>query len=144
MSVEESDESDGEPTNRPTERRRPSGVAFRDTSNVSKKKSLDQNSKEEKDVDKEPIMDEQAIEDQADDDIVRTLVTMLQKEKPKVPPSSSIRSLSSNYDTEIKSLLDIPIQQEIPSALSAPLLDVLVLVILPPTTTTPTPTPLQA
>ncbi|GJY96167.1 hypothetical protein Tco_0512528 [Tanacetum coccineum] len=35
------DESDGEPANRPTGRRRPSSVAFRDTSNVSKKKSLD-------------------------------------------------------------------------------------------------------
>ncbi|GJV32097.1 hypothetical protein Tco_1392497 [Tanacetum coccineum] len=35
------DESDCEPANRPTRRRRPSYVAFRDTSNVSKKKSLD-------------------------------------------------------------------------------------------------------
>ncbi|GKA43341.1 hypothetical protein Tco_0736065 [Tanacetum coccineum] len=35
------DESDGEPANRPTGRRRPSGINFRDTSNVSKKKSLD-------------------------------------------------------------------------------------------------------
>ncbi|GJV08578.1 hypothetical protein Tco_1346234 [Tanacetum coccineum] len=39
------DESDCEPTNRPTRRRRPSGVAFRDTLNVSKKKSLDQTQK---------------------------------------------------------------------------------------------------
>ncbi|GJR84119.1 hypothetical protein Tco_0154904 [Tanacetum coccineum] len=37
-----SDESDPEPTRRPTGRRRPSGIAFRDTSYVSKKNSLDQ------------------------------------------------------------------------------------------------------
>ncbi|GKE08907.1 hypothetical protein Tco_1412458, partial [Tanacetum coccineum] len=43
--VDESDESDCEPANRPTGRRRPSGVAFRDTSNVSKKKSLDRSQK---------------------------------------------------------------------------------------------------
>ncbi|GKB18931.1 hypothetical protein Tco_0852854 [Tanacetum coccineum] len=40
-SVEESDESDGKPANRSTGRRRPSDVVFKDTSNVSKKKSLD-------------------------------------------------------------------------------------------------------
>ncbi|GJX18602.1 hypothetical protein Tco_0221279 [Tanacetum coccineum] len=40
-SVEDSDESNGEPANRPTGRRRPTGVFFRDTSNASKKKSLD-------------------------------------------------------------------------------------------------------
>nr|GEV64079.1 hypothetical protein [Tanacetum cinerariifolium] len=39
--VDEYDESDCEPANRPTRRRRPSGIAFRDTSNVLKKKSLD-------------------------------------------------------------------------------------------------------
>ncbi|GJZ67216.1 hypothetical protein Tco_0630456 [Tanacetum coccineum] len=44
-SVEESNESDGEPANRPTRRRKPIGVVFRDTSNVSKKKSLDQSQK---------------------------------------------------------------------------------------------------
>ncbi|GJW58606.1 hypothetical protein Tco_0105337, partial [Tanacetum coccineum] len=43
--IAESDESDGEPANRPTGRRRPSGITFRDTSRVSKKKSLDQSQK---------------------------------------------------------------------------------------------------
>ncbi|GJY20812.1 hypothetical protein Tco_0393378 [Tanacetum coccineum] len=87
------------------------------------------------------------------------------------PPSSSSRSLSSNYgnqflnlssnaslvgivkepaDTEINYMLDVQIQQEIPSVLSVPLLDVLVSVIPPHTTlitpiptllTTPLPTP---
>ncbi|GKF88971.1 hypothetical protein Tco_0262934, partial [Tanacetum coccineum] len=40
--VDKSDESDGEPANRPTGRRRPYGIAFRDTLNVLKNKSLDQ------------------------------------------------------------------------------------------------------
>ncbi|GKB29959.1 copia protein [Tanacetum coccineum] len=43
--VDESDESDGELANRPTGRRRPSGITFRDTSNLSKKKSLDRSQK---------------------------------------------------------------------------------------------------
>nr|GEX65681.1 hypothetical protein [Tanacetum cinerariifolium] len=38
-SVEVSDESDPKPTNRPTRRRKPSGITFRDTPNVPKKKS---------------------------------------------------------------------------------------------------------
>nr|GEY60008.1 hypothetical protein [Tanacetum cinerariifolium] len=43
--VDESDESNGEPANRPTGRKSLSGVAFRDTLNVSKKKSLDRSQK---------------------------------------------------------------------------------------------------
>ncbi|GJT51494.1 hypothetical protein Tco_0977651 [Tanacetum coccineum] len=81
----------------------------------------------------------------------------------EVPQSSSNLSPSSNYgdqflnissntslvgtvkkttEAEFKSLLDIQIQQEIPSVLSAPLLDVLVLVIPLHTTPTPLITPL--
>ncbi|GJZ58634.1 hypothetical protein Tco_0614450 [Tanacetum coccineum] len=118
---------------------------------------------EKDDVEEEQANDDQAQEDQAEDDIVGTLVTMSQKEKPKVLRLSFSHSLSSNYgnqflnvssdtslvgiikdhaDTEINSLLDVEIQQEIPPVLSAPLLDVLVSVIPPPTTTTTTPTPL--
>ncbi|GJV40174.1 hypothetical protein Tco_1418614 [Tanacetum coccineum] len=41
-SEEDYDESEGEPANRPTGSRRTSGVVFRDTSRLSKKKSLDQ------------------------------------------------------------------------------------------------------
>ncbi|GJV41951.1 hypothetical protein Tco_1420391 [Tanacetum coccineum] len=44
-SIDESDGSDSEPANRPTGRRRPSGIAFKDTSSVSKKKSLDRSQK---------------------------------------------------------------------------------------------------
>ncbi|GJW02351.1 hypothetical protein Tco_1561207 [Tanacetum coccineum] len=44
-SVDESDESDGELANRPTGRRRPFGITFRDISSVSKKKSLDRSQK---------------------------------------------------------------------------------------------------
>ncbi|GJR32587.1 hypothetical protein Tco_1108819 [Tanacetum coccineum] len=43
--VTEFDEPSGEPANRPTGRRRPSGIAFRDTSSVSNKKSPDQSQK---------------------------------------------------------------------------------------------------
>nr|GEU30568.1 retrovirus-related Pol polyprotein from transposon TNT 1-94 [Tanacetum cinerariifolium] len=84
------------------------------------------------------------------------------KEKPKVSRSSSSHSLSLNYgnqflnlssdaflvgtikettDAEINFLLDVQIQQEIPSVLLALLLDVLVSVI-PPLTTTPLTIPL--
>ncbi|GJW12251.1 hypothetical protein Tco_1578078 [Tanacetum coccineum] len=233
-SVEESNESDGKPANRPTRRRRPTSVFFRDTSNVSKKKSLDQSQKlkgiqvmseeeqlatdtkkaikaykeahkiqqqiedsnegagitlevpdestgkfttssegdgivpegseddshqsndehvkndeiiwlstddeekankddhekdddrikndaekaeEENDANWEPTRDEQAMEDQANDDIVGTLITMSQKEKPKVPPLSSSRSLSSNYDNYNTTLIPLttpPITSEAP------------------------------
>nr|GEY19598.1 hypothetical protein [Tanacetum cinerariifolium] len=44
-SVEQYDESDGEPANSPTGRKRPTGVVIRDTPHVSKKKLLDQSQK---------------------------------------------------------------------------------------------------
>nr|GEV13026.1 hypothetical protein [Tanacetum cinerariifolium] len=47
---------------------------------------------------KEQANDDQAQKDQTKDNIVGTLVTMSQKEKPKVTSSSSILSLSSNYE----------------------------------------------
>ncbi|GJW39079.1 hypothetical protein Tco_0064924 [Tanacetum coccineum] len=111
----------------------------------------------------EQANDDQAQEDQTEDDIVGTLVTMSQNENLEVPPSSSSRSMSLNYGnqflnissdtslvgiindhayTKINSLLDVQIQQEIPFILSAPLLDVLVLMIPSQTTITPTLTPL--
>nr|GEX75548.1 hypothetical protein [Tanacetum cinerariifolium] len=66
--------------------------------------------------------DQQARTDQtAKDDQARAYISETQKEKPKVPPTSSSLSLSSNY---------------------APLLDVLVSVIPLQTSTTPIPTPL--
>ncbi|GKC74766.1 hypothetical protein Tco_1120649, partial [Tanacetum coccineum] len=52
---------------------------------------------EKGDEEEEQDDDDQAQEDQAEDDIVGTLVTMSQKEKLKVPRSSSSHSLSSNY-----------------------------------------------
>nr|GEW91595.1 hypothetical protein [Tanacetum cinerariifolium] len=82
------------------------------------------------------------------------------KEKAEVPRSSLSRSLSSNYgnqflnissdasfvgiikettEAESNYLLDVQIQQEIPSVLSALLLDFLVFVIPPQATTTSTP-----
>nr|GFC26955.1 hypothetical protein [Tanacetum cinerariifolium] len=58
-------------------------------------------------------------EDQADDDIIGTLVTMSQKEKAEDPRSSSSCSLSLNYDNEFLNLssdaslvvLVIPLQE---------------------------------
>nr|GEY69990.1 hypothetical protein [Tanacetum cinerariifolium] len=76
---------------------------------------------EKGDEEEEQANYDQAQEDQAKDDIVGTLVTMSQKEKPGVPRSRSNHSLSSNY---------------------ASLLDVLVSVIPPQITTITTPTPL--
>ncbi|GJX94724.1 hypothetical protein Tco_0349310 [Tanacetum coccineum] len=120
---------------------------------------LEEEKGDEEQTEEEQANDDQAQKDQAKYDIVGTLVTMSQKEKPGVPPSSSSLYLLSNYgnqfinvssdtslvgiikeplDTKINSLLDVQIQQEIPFVLSAPLLDVLVLVIPPHTTPTPT------
>ncbi|GJW80324.1 hypothetical protein Tco_0144299 [Tanacetum coccineum] len=94
----------------------------------------------------------------AKDDQAGALISVTQKEKPELPPTRSSLSLSSDYgnqflnvssdvsmvgivkeivDIEINSLLDIPVQQEIPRVQQTPLLDVLVSVI--PTMTTPTP-----
>ncbi|GKB59867.1 hypothetical protein Tco_0916053, partial [Tanacetum coccineum] len=110
--------------------------------NDEEKNVVEKEEEEKGDEEEEQADDDQAQEDQVEDDIVGTLVTMSQKKKSKVPRSSSNHSLSSNYDIEINSLLDVQIQQEIPSILSDPLLDVLVSVIPPPTTTTTTPIPL--
>ncbi|GJV56492.1 hypothetical protein Tco_1457497 [Tanacetum coccineum] len=113
---------------------------------------LEEEKGDEEKTEEEQANDDQAPENQAEVDIVGTLVTMLQKEKPEVPPTSSSRSLSSNYynqflnvssDTSLVSIIKyVQIQQEIPSVLSALLLDVLVSVSPSQTTTTPTPTPL--
>nr|GEV38141.1 hypothetical protein [Tanacetum cinerariifolium] len=48
-------------------------------------------------VDSEKIEEKKGDIKQAEDDQVGALVFMTQKEKPEVPPSSSSRSLSSNY-----------------------------------------------
>ncbi|GJW99727.1 hypothetical protein Tco_0183641 [Tanacetum coccineum] len=83
---------------------------------------------EEKDTNEVPAKDEHAKDDQ-----VEVLVSKTHKEKPKLLVSTSSHSVSYNYDVQI--------QQEIPSVLSTPLLDVLASVV-PPTPTTPTPPPL--
>ncbi|GJV69197.1 hypothetical protein Tco_1484706 [Tanacetum coccineum] len=98
-----------------------------------------------------------------------TAAPATQKEKIDVPPSSSSKSVSSNYssiflnldnissvETEIISMLDVQVQQEIPSNQSSSLLIVPVsiipepsiikpipeIVLAAPTTTIPPPTPL--
>ncbi|GJU01125.1 hypothetical protein Tco_1111463 [Tanacetum coccineum] len=103
-----------------------------DTDKTKEEEGDEEQAKEDQDD------DDQDQEDQADDDIIGTLVNMSQKEKAEVPRSSSSRcTIKETTDAEINFLLDLHIQQEIPSVLSAPLLDVLVSVIHPqPTTTT--------
>ncbi|GJW82189.1 hypothetical protein Tco_0146164 [Tanacetum coccineum] len=120
-------------------------------------KNDEDKAEEEKDTDQEPIQDEQAK-----DEVAGVLVSMTHKKKPKLMISTSSQSVSSNYgnqflisslersllgtikestDVEITSMVDVQIQQEILSVLSAPLLDVLVFVV-PPTPTNPTPPPI--
>nr|GEX09685.1 hypothetical protein [Tanacetum cinerariifolium] len=130
--------------------------------NVAKKTKEEQGDKEQTEEDQDD--DDQDLREQADDDIIGNLINMSQNKKPEVPRSGLTHSLSSNYgnqylnlsfnaslvgiiketiNVEINSLLDIQIQQEIPSVLLAPLLDVLVSVIpLQTTTITPLTTPL--
>ncbi|GKC83643.1 hypothetical protein Tco_1139360 [Tanacetum coccineum] len=120
-------------------------------------KNDEDKAEEEKDTDQEPIQDEQAK-----DEVAGVLVSMTRKEKPKLLIFTSSQSVSSNYgnqflisspersllgtvkestDAEITSMVDVQIQQEIPSVLSAPLLDVLASVV-PQTPINPTPLPI--
>ncbi|GJT61792.1 hypothetical protein Tco_1005325 [Tanacetum coccineum] len=108
---------------------------------------------EEKDAGKEITRDEQVEDDQ-----VRALINVTHKDKSEFVLLTSSQSLSSNYHTEINSLLDVQIQKEIPTVLSALLLDVLVrfldsrsrevgetqilVSVIPEQPTPPTPTPL--
>ncbi|GJT09574.1 hypothetical protein Tco_0856616 [Tanacetum coccineum] len=90
--------------------------------------------------------EDQDQKDQADDDIIGTLFLNLSSD------ASLVGTNKETADVKINFLLDVQIQQEIPSVLSASLLDVLVSVISPLTTTitpplttllttTPIPTP---
>ncbi|GKC59252.1 hypothetical protein Tco_1086850 [Tanacetum coccineum] len=170
MSVEESDESNGGPTNRLTERRRPSVVSEKEQLSGDTKKTIkaikearriQETQVKELVLHQRFLMTQQANlqpqvkelgseydSHQSDDEHVNedevTWVSTNDEEKANEDDDDRMSIIKDHADTEIKSLLDIPIQQEIPSALSAPLLDVLVSVTPPPTTTTPTPTPLQA
>ncbi|GKC75971.1 hypothetical protein Tco_1126745, partial [Tanacetum coccineum] len=96
---------------------------------------------EEKDIDEVPTRDEQDKDDQ-----VGVLVSKTYKEKPKLLVSISSHFVSYNYDIEITSMVDVQIQQEIPSVLSAPLLDVLAFVVppTPPPLTTTLPLPITS
>ncbi|GJW77908.1 hypothetical protein Tco_0139590 [Tanacetum coccineum] len=119
---------------------------------------VDTKKTEEEKVDNEHARANQA----AKDDQARALISMTQQEKLEFPPSRSSLSLSSDYgnqflnvssnvslveiiketaDTEINSMLHVPIQQEIPPVQQTSLLDVLLLVISTVKTTTPSTTP---
>ncbi|GJZ42397.1 hypothetical protein Tco_0589283 [Tanacetum coccineum] len=128
---------------------------------VDAKKMITKKAEEEK-AGEEQKGDEQAQDDQAEDDQVGALVCITNKEKPDLQLSTSSHSLASNYgnqflnnssdisligtilentDAKINSLLDIQIQQEIPTIQQEPLHDVKVLVFLDPATLPPTPPP---
>ncbi|GJU52950.1 hypothetical protein Tco_1226664 [Tanacetum coccineum] len=131
----------------------------KDKQEMSDAEKIDAEKAEEEKDDEEQTKDDQAgKDDQADDDEVGALIYVTHKEKPELPVSTSILSLSSDYgnqflnissdvslhriiketaDTEINSMLDVPVQQEIPTIQQTLLLDVLVSVI--PTMSTPTP-----
>ncbi|GKE70153.1 hypothetical protein Tco_1528225, partial [Tanacetum coccineum] len=99
-------------------------------------------------VDEEKANEEMPDSEKADEEMADAEKD--NKEKPKLPPSSSSLSLSSDYgnqflnvssdvslvgtvketsDTEINSLLDIPVQQEMHHVQQTPLLDVIVSMI---------------
>ncbi|GJV96065.1 hypothetical protein Tco_1547642 [Tanacetum coccineum] len=69
------------------------------------------------------------------------VMTYAEKNVAEKLGEEKVEIIKDHAYTEINSLLDVQIQQ-IPPVLSAPLLDVLLSVIPPPTTTTTTPTPL--
>nr|GEU54984.1 hypothetical protein [Tanacetum cinerariifolium] len=117
---------------------------------------------DDKAIEEEIVKDKTTDDEKDDEEITDTAkvdeeMADTEKEKPKFPSSSSSVYLSSDYgnqfinvsfdvslvriikettNAEINSMLDVPIQQEIPSVQRAPLLDVLVTVI--PIVTTPT------
>nr|GEX25204.1 hypothetical protein [Tanacetum cinerariifolium] len=121
-------------------------------------KNIDNVKDDQEVVETEKGVSKNTEEKKGKDDQAGSLAFVTQKVKSKVPQSSSNLPPLSNYGNqflnfssntslvgtvkesikaEFKSLLNIQIQQEIPYVLSAPLLDVLVLVI--PLQTTPTP-----
>ncbi|GJY89432.1 hypothetical protein Tco_0504628 [Tanacetum coccineum] len=112
-----------------------------------------ENTQEKVDAEHEEINQEvESAQVQDEVQATTTAAFATQKEKNDVPPSSSSRSVSSNYsniflnldnlssiDTEIISMLDVHVQQEIPNTQSSTLLTVPVLVILEPTVIKPIP-----
>nr|GEV98408.1 retrovirus-related Pol polyprotein from transposon TNT 1-94 [Tanacetum cinerariifolium] len=71
--------------------------------NDAEKTKVEQGDEKQAEEDKDD--DDQDQKYQTDDDIIGTLITMSQKEKPKLPSSSSNCSLSSNY--EVKELKQV-------------------------------------
>ncbi|GKC99991.1 hypothetical protein Tco_1170266, partial [Tanacetum coccineum] len=164
-SLEESNEFNGEPAKRTTGIRRPTGVGSSGAKVVAEinwgsKDDSAQSDDEDRSIDIKETDDEEIKSN--NDDQVMDDAEKNDAEKPDEEKMLINQSMSSNYgnqflntssdisligtiqedaDTEINSLLDVQIQQEIPTALSAPLLDVLMSVI-PEQSTPPTPTPL--
>ncbi|GJY18094.1 retrovirus-related pol polyprotein from transposon TNT 1-94, partial [Tanacetum coccineum] len=103
---------------------------------------------------------DQAKDENTQDNQAAALISVTQKEKPELPPTSSSLSVSSgfgnqflalsfdisltgtlkdNADVKVNSMLDIQIQHEVPNIQSSSLLIIPVLVIPEPTVLTPIP-----
>ncbi|GKA60731.1 hypothetical protein Tco_0760138 [Tanacetum coccineum] len=107
----------------------------KDEQEMSDVEKIDAEKAEEEKDDEEQTKDDQTgKDDQADDDEAGALICVTHKEKPELPVSTSILSLSSDYGNQF-----LNISSDV--SLQAPLLDVLVLVIPIMTTLTPSTTP---
>nr|GEU64827.1 hypothetical protein [Tanacetum cinerariifolium] len=129
-SVKVSDESDPEPAKRQSGSKRTRGVVIQDTLNVPKKKSVDQSQKLKGIIPE--VLDESTV-------IVTTSSEGIGI-TPRVPYEEKGCSKAKVDYTDINSLLDIQIQQEVPQIQSPTLLNVLIFVIPEPPVSTLTPT----
>ncbi|GJZ30800.1 hypothetical protein Tco_0575847 [Tanacetum coccineum] len=119
-----------------------------DDQEMADAKKTDGEKAEEEKFDEEQKGNEQAMDEHTKDDQIGDLVSVTHKEKPDLLLSTSSHSLSSNYgnqflnnssdislvgiiqepaDTEINSVMDVPVHQELPPVSQNPLLDVLFL-----------------
>ncbi|GKA27516.1 hypothetical protein Tco_0713684 [Tanacetum coccineum] len=132
-----------------------------DVEKIDAEKTEEGKVNEEQTGDDQADKDDQAKDDHATNNQAGALISVTQKENPKLPPSSSSFSLSSDYgnqflnisydvslagivkepeDTKINSMVDVHLQRDIPPFLQALLLDVLISVIPKQTTLTPSTT----
>ncbi|GJS70376.1 hypothetical protein Tco_0703217 [Tanacetum coccineum] len=133
-----------------------------DAEKVNAEKTKEEKVDEEQSRDEQADKDDQAKDDHVEDNQARDLISVTHNEKPEFPPLSSSLSMSSDYgnqffnvssdislvrtikehaDTEIKSMLDVPVQHDIPPVQQTPLLDVLISVIPEQTIPSPSKTP---
>ncbi|GJV11472.1 hypothetical protein Tco_1353013 [Tanacetum coccineum] len=107
--------------------------------NKSEAEKIKEAKGDEEQVDNTLARVDQAKEASTQDNQTVTLIFVTQKGKPELSPTSSSLSVSSGFDTEINSMLDIQIQHEVSNVQSSSLLTVPVSVIPKPTVLTPIP-----